>query len=759
MPRSSLRPRLAAVALAFGLLGAGAVAAPASAVAPASSPADVVPRADQPGTPADAAPETTSQVPPSATTGTLRGTVSIEGGGELSDRVSVEAIDVKTGYSFIETTDLQGAYSLTLNASTYAVAFRPWTSVPLASEWWDDKKTRDSANPVTITAGTTVVADAELDSGGSISGRVTCAGAPVVNGSVTAAPISGGGYNRSVFTDQDGRYTVVGLQEGGYELSFSNSGSCVGEWWKDSSSRAGSTPVTIGSKQNRTGIDADLQVGGAISGSIVGGAAAGGTVYAYTAGANPLASSAVGSAVVTAGSSDYTISPLRPGSYYVYFSPNSNAVQRQWYSSAATSATATAVSVTSGNTRSGTNFSALATVSISGRVVDTAGAPVPYTTVTATVADAPTNEGVYYGSVDTNGNYSIPGLVNGTYTVGFRNYSTSTSWASQWYENSPTSSGAKPIVVGANGASSIDATLQRGGSLSGTVTAVDAQGQQTATLAEDVIAVPYTSSGSGWMAMRDYASSVSSSSGAYQIIGLAAGSYRVGFEGASTSGSSYYGAAYYGDASSVLTARDVAVTAGADQAGVDATIAPKGFQPSFSDVTYSNPFFSDIEWMSRSGISTGYVNPDGSRSYRPTAVVSRQAMASFLYEYSGDTFTPPPTPSFSDVPVSHPFYTAIEWMKAEGISTGNADGTYRPNDAVSRQAMSAFLARMSGETIPVPVSGSFSDVPPSNPFFAQIEWMKTEGISTGYPDGTFRPLDSVTRQAMAAFLHRYDLRE
>lgn len=49
---------------------------------------------------------------------------------------------------------------------------------------------------------------------------------------------------------------------------------------------------------------------------------------------------------------------------------------------------------------------------------------------------------------------------------------------------------------------------------------------------------------------------------------------------------------------------------------------------------------------------------------------------------------------------------------------------------------------------------SFTDVPPGHPFHDQITWTADAGISTGYQDGTFRPNDPVTRQAMAAFMQR-----
>ncbi|OWY60591.1 hypothetical protein B7486_68360, partial [cyanobacterium TDX16] len=55
--------------------------------------------------------------------------------------------------------------------------------------------------------------------------------------------------------------------------------------------------------------------------------------------------------------------------------------------------------------------------------------------------------------------------------------------------------------------------------------------------------------------------------------------------------------------------------------------------------------------------------------------------------------------------------------------------------------------------------GQFSDVPESHPFYADIEWMAETGISEGYPDGTYRPGDPVTRQAMSAFVHRANSQE
>jgi hypothetical protein len=121
------------------------------------------------------------------------------------------------------------------------------------------------------------------------------------------------------------------------------------------------------------------------------------------------------------------------------------------------------------------------------------------------------------------------------------------------------------------------------------------------------------------------------------------------------------------------------------------------------------------------------------------------------------TFTPPPTPSFTDVSLVHPFFEEIEWMAAEGISEGFLPGpAYRPSVAVSRQAMSAFLYRVAGEpTFTPPPTPSFTDVSLVHPFFEEIEWLADTEISEGLlPGPQYRPSVAVSRQAMSAFMHR-----
>jgi hypothetical protein len=53
-----------------------------------------------------------------------------------------------------------------------------------------------------------------------------------------------------------------------------------------------------------------------------------------------------------------------------------------------------------------------------------------------------------------------------------------------------------------------------------------------------------------------------------------------------------------------------------------------------------------------------------------------------------------------------------------------------------------------------PMEKIFLDVDAGHPFYEQIKWLKESGITNGYPDGTFKPNQTVTRGEMAVFLKR-----
>ena len=186
-----------------------------------------------------------------------------------------------------------------------------------------------------------------------------------------------------------------------------------------------------------------------------------------------------------------------------------------------------------------------------------------------------------------------------------------------------------------------------------------------------------------------------------------------------------------------------------------ATAGPASADPLFTDVPEDHPFATDIGWMVDRGITDGF--PDG--SFKPTWPVTRQSLAAFMYRFAGEPLGEEPTcesDAFTDVPAVHPFCGEIQWLVDEGHAAGRGDGSFGPADPVSRQVAAAFFysyANPDAEGAPTCETAPFTDVPTSNIFCGQIEWLTDAGIASGFGDDTFGPTVTVSRQTSAKFLH------
>jgi serine protease len=202
---------------------------------------------------------------------------------------------------------------------------------------------------------------------------------------------------------------------------------------------------------------------------------------------------------------------------------------------------------------------------------------------------------------------------------------------------------------------------------------------------------------------------------------------------------------------------------------VDGSVTVWGFTFSpvvFNDVTEASAFSKEITWLAMAGISEGWIESDGRRTYRALQPISRDAMAAFLYRMDGSPqFTPPAVSPFSDVSTGQQFYKEMAWLADRNISTGwtEPDGSrsYRPLQTISRDAMAAFLYRMAGSPPYTPPAVSpFIDVSTGQQFYKEMAWLAQNGISTGWTEAggarSYRPLQPISRDAMAAFLFRLD---
>jgi hypothetical protein len=111
--------------------------------------------------------------------------------------------------------------------------------------------------------------------------------------------------------------------------------------------------------------------------------------------------------------------------------------------------------------------------------------------------------------------------------------------------------------------------------------------------------------------------------------------------------------------------------------------------------------------------------------------------------------------SFNDVLPGSTFYPYVHCLACLGIVQGYPDGTFRPNDNVTRGQASKILAESVGYNDPIPPSQqTFNDVPPGSTFWLYIERVVLHGAINGYPCGGqgepcpgryFRPLGTLTR--------------
>ncbi|MBQ1501101.1 MAG: S-layer homology domain-containing protein, partial [Firmicutes bacterium] len=122
-------------------------------------------------------------------------------------------------------------------------------------------------------------------------------------------------------------------------------------------------------------------------------------------------------------------------------------------------------------------------------------------------------------------------------------------------------------------------------------------------------------------------------------------------------------------------------------------------------------------------------------------------------EEDGDDEEDGDKPVFSDVPANHWANEAVTDLAARGIIKGYGNKVFGADDPVKRCDLVAMLYRLSGDE--EAAGASYSDVPVDAYYAAAVVWAEKNGIVKGYPDGTFRPENEITREELAAMLYRY----
>ena len=139
-------------------------------------------------------------------------------------------------------------------------------------------------------------------------------------------------------------------------------------------------------------------------------------------------------------------------------------------------------------------------------------------------------------------------------------------------------------------------------------------------------------------------------------------------------------------------------------------------------------------------------------TFRPNNTVTRAQFAKMLVGGMGWALANPAQPTFSDVPPTNWAFAFVETAVQHGALAGYADGTFRPNTDVTRAQLAKLIVTARGWSLVTPASGTFSDVPTTNWAYRFVETAVDSGVLGGYADGTFRPFAPATRAQVAKIL-------
>ena len=112
---------------------------------------------------------------------------------------------------------------------------------------------------------------------------------------------------------------------------------------------------------------------------------------------------------------------------------------------------------------------------------------------------------------------------------------------------------------------------------------------------------------------------------------------------------------------------------------------------------------------------------------------------------------------FSDIQPSDWYNDAVTYVCENGLMNGTSGTTFSPNDTTSRGMIVTILYRLAGSP-PMPESNwgyPYADVDANAYYSTPVYWARMNSLVTGYSDTQFGPNDAITREQLTAILYRY----
>lgn len=480
--------------LALTLVAVPQVAGAADPATPEPSPS-----ASEPSTPPSTSPSTPAPevgVTPLASstgvmalegTGSISGTISASGGHTITaaNPVNITLINA-ANYAWVNTvTTDDGNYTLSdIPAGTYYLQIHA-AGDTLISEYYPNASIEFGAQHFTFTeAGESYTGINEvLDPASFISGRVTDSnGQGIADVYVYAYNEDQGlGNTNGSYTDATGNYQFGQLRASSYKVRFqAPSGlNYMSEFYDDVLDEADATLVQVGAAENKNNINAQLEEGSEISGTVTRADAA---PYDFSSAEVYAISEVTGNYYygTVSANGNYVVSGLAPDNYRIEVSPDPLSNLLSAYHGGTNWNSAQLVTITSGPAQqlTGKDVSVVLGSEISGTVTRADGEPWLADETPWVAAQRIDGSSLGWGTyANQDGTYTINALADGGYRVHFEPRQFMDELAEQWYNNAYSPAQAEVITVaGPQSITGIDAQLDEGTTtVSGTLTRADGQ--------------------------------------------------------------------------------------------------------------------------------------------------------------------------------------------------------------------------------------------------------------------------------------------
>lgn len=175
----------------------------------------------------------------------------------------------------------------------------------------------------------------------------------------------------------------------------------------------------------------------------------------------------------------------------------------------------------------------------------------------------------------------------------------------------------------------------------------------------------------------------------------------------------------------------------------------------FTDVPEDAWYIDGAEYVYANYIMNG----TGETTFGPNTTVSRGMIVQILYNLVGNPDVEGDT-DFTDVTDDYWSAKAIAWAVNNGVVNGFEDGTFRPDENMTREQMAAILQNFAYQMgLDVSASGdlsNFTDIPEGEYWSRDaLAWAYAEGLLAGTSDSTMDPAGQASRAQIAVIMMRF----